>query len=659
LDIYAENDYGDLSDFSNFDVTKEFPRLAPTDQPGIYNHPTKGKISFEPITTIPSKSINAPPRSSKRHHSKSDYSQAFSATANYSAEEACMATTSDCINHAQLEWYKLPPAFARSATGDPLPTTYESIDQLADKEEWIKATNNEIASLMEHNCWELVPLPPGRKPLKNKWVFRIKRDADGNCTRYKARLCACGYNQKPGIDYKDIYAPVVRSESFRLFLGIVAGRDMDCIQMDVVTAFLNGSIKEEVYMRQPPGYIDKDCPDNVCKITKNLYGLKQAPKVWHDTIDPFLKSLGFKTLTADPCLYFKWNDGKLSLISLYVDDLAIASDCTDNLTLIKTQLMKQFKMTDDGNIDYILGMEIRRDRQKKEIYISSRNKIQQILKDFNMATCIPASTPMDSLTVSSADCPPANSEKWNSMQSVPYRSCVGKLTHLMRTTRPDLAFSVSVVNRYLHNPGPKHWNAVKRILRYLQGTRQYELRLAPHDLSNSVTTCDRSSMKLTGNSDADWAGHTDNFKSTSGYAFFLGSSLISWASKAQPLTATSSTHAEYVATYHATAECLWTRSFLKELGLLNSGLPTTLYCDNEAAIKIANYHMVTPRSKHFDTKLHSVREKVQSGEISLSFCPGKENVADIFTKPLPKLKFLMFRSELGLKDSSVRVNETT
>jgi hypothetical protein len=183
------------------------------------------------------------------------------------------------------------------------------------------------------------------------------------------------------------------------------------------------------------------------------------------------------------------------------------------------------------------------------------------------------------------------------------------------------------------------------------------------DFSTSVSTCNRSSndssMLLTGNSDADWAGHTDSAKSTSGYAFFVGSSLVSWASKVQPHTATSSTHAEYIAAYHATSECLWTRSFLGELGLLNLSLPTTLYCDNDAAIKIANYHMVTPRSKHFNTKLHSVREKVEEGELSLSFCPGKDNVADIFTKPLPKIKFLKFRQELGLEEILERVNYET
>ena len=233
-----------------------------------------------------------------------------------------------------MQWFKLPRAYALSATHTPLPTSYNDILALADKDEWLQATDAEIASLIEHGTWELVPLPAGRRALKNKWVFRLKTDESGNVTRYKARLCACGYNQVAGIDYKEIFSPVVRTESFRMFLALVAGRDMDCIQMDVVTAFLNGSVEEDVYMRQPPGYEDPACPDHVCRIIKNLYGLKQAPRVWHKTIDPFLKSLGFQPLAADPCLYYQWTDGKLSLISLYVDDLAIASDSPSTIAHI-------------------------------------------------------------------------------------------------------------------------------------------------------------------------------------------------------------------------------------------------------------------------------------------------------------------------------------
>ena len=631
------------------------PKLTPiSDRPGHFKHPTQGIVTLEPIETAPLKDITALPTSLKRIRPPVDYSSAFSARSASFTE--CLLSTEDMINLLDFQWYKLPSSKAFSASRDSLPIKYDDIAKLENSDQWYKATNSEIASLIEHGTWELVPLPEGRQAINCKWVFRIKRDANGDITRYKARLCACGYSQLPGIDYKDIYSPVVRSESLRLMLSIVASRNMELHQMDVVTAFLNGNLEETIFMKQPPGYEDLSHPNHVCQLHKNLYGLKQAPRVWHKTIDPFLKSKGFQAIDPDPCLYVKWLAQRLILIALYVDDLAIAADSDSDLDDIKSALNDRFKMTDEGELEFILGIKVRRDRANRAIYLSNEHYITELLSDFNMLTCNPISTPMEALTISALDCPTPHSDEWKRMQTVPYRQCVGRLTYLSRSSRPDIAYSVSVVNRYLHNPGERHWSAVKRILRYLKGTSIFELRLQPLSLKIFASTCDRSSSlegptKLSGNTDADWGGNIDNAKSTSGYAFYIGSSLVSWASKAQPTTATSSTHAEYIAAYHATAECIWLRSFLSALKMLPSQA-TAIYCDNEPAINIAKYHMVTPRSKHFDTKYHFIREQVEAGTVSLQFCPGKDNVADIFTKPLLKHRFAKFRQELGLLSRS-------
>lgn len=632
----------------------EYPTLRSIpNMPGAFFDPSRSStVTLQPISDPAPKDINAPPafikriRKATKRFDPSSASRAFSAIS-ATREEHVNVSTADALHHSGIEWFRLPPAFARSAKGEPLPAKYEDIEALADKKEWLKATDAEIASLIEHDTWQLVDLPANRRALKNKWVFRIKRDAQGSITRYKARLCACGYSQQENIDYKDIYAPVVRPESFRVFLATIAARNMECHQMDVTAAFLNGNLEETIYMKQPPGYINKECPDKVCKIIRNLYGLKQASRVWHKTIDPFLKSLGFTPLASDPCVYFKWDKDQLSMISLYVDDLAIASDSPEILDSTKQALSSRFKMTDEGELDYILGMQIKRDRNKRELHISSHLKISEILKDFNMASCDTVATPMEHLTISAADCPTIGSKEWTEMQEVPYRQCVGRLVNLMRTTRPDLAFAVSVVSRYLHNPGRKHWNMVKRIMRYLSGTKTFTLRIAPNQLTTTAHAKD-AKVNLVGNLDADWGGNRDNCKSTSGFSFFVGNGLVSWGSKAQPTVATSSTHAEYVAAYQATAECLWIRSMLLELKLLPQDTPTVLKCDNQAAIKIANYQMVTPQSKHFDQKYHFVRHEVEEGHISLLFCPGKDNVADIFTKPLARTKFQKFRTELGI-----------
>ena len=561
---------------------------------------TRPKYILEPIENKPVKDILAPPAHPKRIRFPIDYSNAFSAKlAESSINELQTATIEENLNALNVQWYKTTPV-SYSAT---VPVKYEDIEKSVNSDEWYEAANSEIAALIEHDTWELVPLPSDRKSIKCKWVFRIKRDGNGNISRYKARLCACGYSQIQGLDYKDIYSPVVRTESLRIFLSIVAARDMEMHQMDVVSAFLNGDLEESIYMKQPPGFIDKSCPNHVCRLKKNLYGLKQAPRVWHKTIDPFLKSLQFKSLDADPCIYARWEDGVLSLISLYVDDLGIASDQLDTLLCIKEALNSKFKMTDEGELTFILGMTIRRNRDTKEIFISNELKIKDILIDYNMATCAPVSTPIEALTVSLKDCPEPNSKEWNQMQLVPYRECVGSLTYIMRTTRPDIAFAVGVANRFLHNPGQRHWNLVKRILRYLKGTLDFELKLSPSDFSLSASACDRTTsiegpLRLSGYTDADWGGNLDNSKSTSGYSFFLGSSLVSWASKAQTTTATSSTYAEYIAAYHATCEALWSRSFLASINLFKLSESTQLFCDNDPSIKIAQFHMVTPRSKH-------------------------------------------------------------
>ena len=439
-----------------------------------------------------------------------------------------------------------------------------------------------------------------------------------------------------GVDYKDVFAPVVKSESLRVFLSLVAARDMDCIQVDVVSAFLYGSLHETVYMHQPPGYEDPTCPDFVCRLIKNLYGLKQAPRVWHQTIDPALRDFGFQPLVADPCIYSMQSKNGLSFISLYVDDLAVASDSTTEIQTFLSYIEKRFKITSDGDLHHLLGIKITRDRSNRTISLSSPDKITNILKDYNMFDAHPVPTPMISTSLSSSDSPVPRSSDWLSMQSVPYRQCVGRLIHLSRTTRPDTSYPVSVVSRHLANPGKIHWNTVKHILRYLSGTRSQCLTLNPSD------------MVLSGYCDADWAGNVDTLKSTTGYAFFLGKSLISWCSKAQSKVATSSTHAGYIAAYSASCEAMWLRSLLAELNLLSSPTPTTLHCDNDAAVKIATHHMVTPRSKHFEIKLHALREHIRDGSLSLKLCPGSHNVADFFTKPLKPAKFNTFRSSLGI-----------
>ena len=257
-----------------------------------------------------------------------------------------------------------------------------------------------------------------------------------------------------------------------------------------------------------------------------------------------------------------------------------------------------------------------------------------------MADAAPVTTPMTQNNISQELSPSADSREAKQMETIPYRETVGSLIHIMRCTRPDIAYAVSVVSRYMHNPNMSHWRAVTRILQYLKGTISFEFQIP-----RSTTL--HQSLNFQGYSDADWARNLDNGRSTSGYGFYLGSALVSWRSRGQDTVATSTTHAEYIAAYDSTAECLWTRNFLNDLALLPPG-PTLIHCDNDAARKISMFHMVTPRSKHLATKLHFVRDQVTNQSISLTEIPGRINIADIWTKPLGRSKFTQFRTRLNV-----------
>jgi hypothetical protein len=281
-------------------------------------------------------------------------------------------------------------------------------------------------------------------------------------------------------------------------------------------------------------------------------------------------------MDADPCIFFQWDEPKthLQIISLYVDNLSIAADQQSDVDLKRSKLKQEYKMTDEPD-NIFLQMKLT--YKEGIITLSQARQIEALLISTNLSTTEPASTPMDTLTVSKADSPVIGSEEWQHMTNVPYRETIGSLTDIARKTRPDIAYAVSVASRYSANPGQKHWNQVKRILRYLKFTQNWAFKLDPGPSLNTKLQHTTNSTKIQGElrfkgwSDSDWGGQIEEAKSTTGYGWFLGNALVSYQSKTQPISATSSTMGEYIAAYHAAAECIWTRNFLSELGLLQPG----------------------------------------------------------------------------------------
>jgi histone deacetylase 1/2 len=509
-----------------------------------------------------------------------------------------------------------------SSSGEPT-----SIGEALADPKWKAAMDEEYQALQHNNTWHLVPAGVGKNVIDCKWVYKVKRRADGSVDRYKARLVAKGFKQRYGIDYEDTFSPVVKAATIRLVLSIAVSRGWHLRQLDVKNAFLHGVLEEEVYMRQPPGYEGR--PGLVCKLDKALYGLKQAPRAWYYRLSSKLQSLGFSASKADTSLFF-YNKGGVSIFMLiYVDDIVVASSSEKAVAALLHDLGLDFALKDLGGLHYFLGIEVK--KVHDGIILSQEKYANDLLGRVNMKMCKSVDTPLsvsDKLSV-------MDGEVLSSEDSTRYRSIVGALQYIT-LTRPDIAFSVNKVCQFLHAPTTVHWTAVKRILRYLQGTVALGLRLSRS-----------SSTSVSAFSDADWAGCPDDRRSTGGFAVFFGSNLISWSARKQATVSRSSTEAEYKALANATAEVIWVQSLLTELGVSQNRV-ACLWCDNIGATYLSANPVFHARTKHIEVDYHFVRERVARRLLDIRFVPSGDQVADGFTKSLSVRQLVSFRRNLNL-----------
>ncbi|KAL8157159.1 hypothetical protein AgCh_002026 [Apium graveolens] len=368
--------------------------------------------------------------------------------------------------------------------------------------EWKSAMDEEMSSLEKNETWSLTELPAGKKASHNKWVFRIKEEHDGS-KRYKARLVVKGYQQKKGIDYTDIFSPVVKMTTVRIVLSIVAAEELHLEQLDVKTAFLHADLEEDIYIVQPEGF---------------------------------------------------QFDSSYIILLLYVDDMLIAVSNMREINRLKRQMSEEFEMKDMGAAKQILGMSIIRDRTEGTLKLSQEKYVEKLLQKFSVQDTKTRSTPLASHFNLTKKQSPKTDEGKKDMAKVPYASAVGSLMYAMVCTRPDIAHAVGVVSRFMSNPGREHWEAVKWLLRYLKGTSKVALCFSKKDVI------------LEGFSDADLGGCLDTRKSTTGYIFTLDGTAVSWMSRLQKSVALSTTEAEYMAISEASKEMIWLKNFLEELG---------------------------------------------------------------------------------------------
>ncbi|KAK9928322.1 hypothetical protein M0R45_025465 [Rubus argutus] len=504
------------------------------------------------------------------------------------------------------------------------PTTFEEAVQSS---KWRQAMNEEIESIEKNQTWNLVELPTGGKRIGVKWVYKTKLNELGEVSKYKARLVVKGYSQQHGIDYTEVYAPVARMDTVRMIIALTAQKGWKLHQLDVKSAFLHGELKEDVYVEQPKGYEKKGSEQKVYKLQKALYGLKQAPRAWFSRIESYFIKEGFKCSPSEQTLFIKRKEGKILIVSVYVDDLMFTSNDDEMLNEFKRSMKREFEMTDLGELKFFLGIEVL--QRSDGIFICQRKYATEVLERFGMAESNSVRNPIvPGQKICSDEC-------GAKVDATLFKQMVGSLMYLT-ATRPDLMFVVCLISRYMGSPTQLHFAVAKRILRYLQGTVDHGVYYKRDGASD-----------LVGFTDSDYAGDIEDSKSTSGYVFMMSGGAVAWSSRKQPIVTLSSTEAEFVAAVACACQAVWMRKVLKEISHDQTG-STLIMCDNTSAIKLSKNAVFHGRTKHMRVRYHFLRDLTKECVVQMMFCGSQDQLADLMTKPLKFGAFKKLREELGM-----------
>ncbi|GKC60952.1 ribonuclease H-like domain-containing protein [Tanacetum coccineum] len=453
---------------------------------------------------------------------------------------------------------------------------------------WRNAMYDEYNALAKNGTWLLVPRPACVNMVRSMWLFKHKFHVDGTLSRYKARLVANGSSHQLGVDFDETFSLVVKSATIRTVLSLVVSRQWPIHQLDVKNAFLNGDLSETVYIHQPPGFVDSRYPHHVCLLQRSLYGLKQAPRAWFQRFTGYATRVGFYHSRCDSSLFIYRQGSQVVYLLIYVDDIILTASSPVLLQQIIDSLHNEFDMTDLGALNYFLGISAT--RTPTGLFLSQKKYDLQLLERAHMVNCNSFWTPVD--------------------------------------TESKLVPEVQQICLYMHDPREPHFAALKRILRYVQGTVYFSLQLYVF-----------ATTSLVGYTDVDWAGIPSTRMSTLGYCVFLGDNLLSWSAKRQHTPSCSSAEAEYHGVANVVTETTWLRNLLREL---HSPLSTTtlVYCDNVSAIYMSANPVQHQRTKHIEIDIHLVCDMVTTGQVRVLHVPSRYQYADIFTKGLPSAFFL-------------------
>ena len=483
----------------------------------------------------------------------------------------------------------------------------------------------------KNKVWKLTELPSGCHTIPNRWIFKVKTDCNGNIERHRARLVIKGYAQKTGIDFHETFSPVARFDTIRSLLSISAEKRMHLMQFDIKTAFLHGELEEQIYMDQPEYF--HDGTDRVCLLQKSLYGLRQAPRAFNEKFANIMMQNEYSRSKADNCLFTKLGE-ETTYVVHYVDDGIVATTNENEFEELFTHLRQTFEISVKP-LSHFLGIHVHID-SNHNIHINQAKYIEETLAKFGMQECKSTATPADANLYS-------NTSLENDTRSErPYRELIGSLMYMAIATRPDIAFTVSILSRYLDKHTGHHWTCALRALRYLRATTRHGITY-----SGPQNTLEKPDLQAY--SDADFANDPETRRSVSGQIIINNNGPIVWASNQQKVVTLSSTEAEFLAACEATKSLLWIKQIFLDFGL---NVTPTLKIDNLSAIRLIKNPEYHRRTKHIDIKYQFIREKYNSGEILFEHVPSAEQAADIFTKPLSKPVFTKLRDLIGITPSS-------